>query len=143
MDTIIITISSISLFVSILAIVYTVRSNKRNIEITNRTNNHLSIINVEKSLAEIPSALRFHGINIEEVKKHISIEEFVYLLNSFTSGRLFYLSEDLTKKNNFNKGSYRWYIIKHPDFIKIWPYLKNMIYDKDYKRIIENTLNEQ
>lgn len=66
-------LSIIALLIAIIALYVSYKINNHTLEIINKTNNYLSMINIEKSLKDIPDALRFHGIEVNELKKMILI----------------------------------------------------------------------
>ena len=132
-----------ALVISIIALYISYKTNKYNLEITNKTNNYLSMIDIEKSLKDIPDALRFHGIEVNELKKNnLDVNEFIYLLNSFTSGTMFYIEGELANEEPFKENSYRYTMLSHPDVQNAWPFLSKMIEDSTYKRKIENTIKK-
>ena len=82
-----------ALLVSICAIAYTVYSNKRALKNSASLNNLITIVNVESQLGDVPSALKFHGVDPNELENiGVTSKEFAYLLTSFTVGGIYYKS---------------------------------------------------
>ena len=63
-------LSICALVISFITLYISYKTNKYNLEITNKTNNCLSMIDIEKSLKDIPNALRFHGVEVNELKRN-------------------------------------------------------------------------
>ena len=99
------------------------------------------MIQIENTLRNVSLALRFHGIEVADLEKTgVSVNEFVYLLNSFTSSSILYFSD--IDDRPFKKESYRYRMVSHPDVQKAWVYPDKMIEPSNYKTKIENTLRE-
>jgi len=134
--------SIFSLIISIVALYVTYKCNKKALELNNRNDHLLSMIQVENTLQNVSSALRFHGIEVADLEKTgVSVNEFVYLLNSFTSASIYFADTDIDDRP-FKKESYRYKMLLNPDVQKVWPYLSKMIEPSKYKMKIENTLME-
>jgi len=103
--------------------------------------NYTTMIEIENRLKDMPNALRFHGIDPAELTRvGIDVNEFVYLLNSFSSGSMFYQEGELANDHPFKENTYRHTMLSHPEVRKAWPYLRKMIEPSTYRRKIENTI---
>ena len=106
-----------------------------------KTANYTTMIDIEGRLKDMPGALRFHGISPSELTNAgIDMNEFIYLLNSFTSGSMFYQEGPQANEEPFGEDNYRFIMLSHPDVRKAWPYLRRMIEPSVYRRKIENTI---
>jgi len=136
------TVALFALLVSIFAIAYTVYSNKRALKNTAFLNNLITIVNVEAQLGDVPSALKFHGVDPKELENiGVSSKEFAYLLTSFTVGGIYYKAYFPNDNEPFSSGSYRYEMCKSIHTRQTWPILKNFIDGKCYRAKIEKTIN--
>jgi len=135
-------VSFFALLVSICAVAYTVYSNKKALKNSAFLNNLITIVNVEAQLGDIPSALKFHGVDPKELEDiGVSSKEFAYLLTSFTVGGIYYKAYFPNDNEPFGGGSYRHEMCKSKHTRKTWPILKKFIDDRNYRAKIEKTIN--
>ena len=121
-----IVIAVVALLVSIASSVWTIRQN-REMARTARLANLTNIVDIERSLGAVPSALRFHGINATELADAgITPQEFAYLLASCTATAFYHNASDENPDEPFAAGSYRGAMCVTPDFQRAWPLLKRM-----------------
>ncbi len=97
---------------------------------------------IKKSIITTPEILRFHGICKEELDNAgVSIEEFVYLLNSFNAGLAFYAPTEFGELKPFSSGSIRYKMCEEDSVQKVWPLLKKMMNEGQYRDKIDLTIN--
>ncbi len=72
--------------------------------------------------------LRFHGINPDTIEKEYGVTpgELSYLLQSFNSGSISSLLSNEKHKKPFEKGSYRYDILKNEPTQKAFPLIKQL-----------------
>ncbi len=100
-----------------------------------------TIIGVEAKIAEVPTALKFHNLDPDELGKiGLKSDEFAYLLTSFTAGGIYYKTFYPDDDTPFAEGSYRYIMCTSEATRKAWPILKNFITDTNYKKKIEKTV---
>lgn len=135
-------ISIIAIIISIGSFVYTIYSNARAVKNAAMFNNLTTIINVEAQLANVPSALKFHGVSIKELENiNITPQEFAYLLTSFTAGGIYYKTYFPNDSTPFDKNSYRYEMCQSEQTRNAWPILKKFITNTNYRKKIENTID--
>jgi len=132
--------STIAVILSITSFVWNIRINRKREIDSALALNHSATINIESRLADIPSALKFHGINEDELIKYgVSSKEFAYLLNNFTMGSTYHIILK-TKDRIFKKGSYRYNMCISEATRNVWPLLKRMLEPSQYRDRIEATI---
>lgn len=100
------------------------------------------VVDIERTLGEVPTALKFHGITIEEMKKaDIEPQELAYLLSSFTAGAIYHGTKVQRKIKTFQDGSYRYEMCKSEATRKAWPIIKRMMNPSNYRDKIDSTIN--
>lgn len=136
--------SAVSLAVSILAL----RINRDNFK--TRMQNHAFISNenhmieIESRIGQNPELLRFHGIEDPDAflkECDLTPAEFAYLLNSFTTGSIFYNTAiDEKKKTILKPNSYRWIMCKSEATKKAWPAVKMLLVENEYRDELERII---
>lgn len=103
---------------------------------------HLSdIVQVESRLANLPDALRFHGLSINELEEiDVTAEEFAYLLNSFTIGGVWHRILDKGVTSPFAPGSYRHTMCLSPHTRKAWPLIRKMMNPSEFVNRVDRTI---
>lgn len=120
-------IALLALFVSTITGVWTLRLNRDQLQ-SARLANVTNIVNIERSLSEVPSALRFHGISQQALDDAgITAQEFAYLLASCSATSVYHNFSGENPDQPFAPGSYRHAMCASPDFRKAWPLLKRMM----------------
>lgn len=95
---------------------------------------------LERSLADIPTAFRFHGITPEQLKEiGVTPEEFAYLVANFSAGHIFHFGI-LNNTEPFERDGYRYTMLKTQATRKAWPLIKRMIAPGKYGDKIEATI---
>lgn len=135
-------ISLTALLVSVVTLCWTVWCNLKQQQSLAVTSCLGSIAQIELKLAEIPRALEFHGIGVDELKAAgISPEEFAYLLASFTAGGLYYRLKREDPLVPFPSGSYRHTMLSSPMTRAAWPFLRKCLSASPYLEKLEATLS--
>lgn len=136
-----ISLSHVAIFISLISIAITLWFNFRKLEVQNMSNlSHM--IAQERFLADIPSAFRFHGITDDQIKNAgITAEELSYLVSSITAGGVYHRTHSPNCAKSFDKGSYRYNMIKSEEFRKAWPLVKQMMNKTSFTTKIDNTIN--
>jgi len=97
----------------------------------------------EAMLKDVPSALKFHGVSDEDLRRAgITPEEFVYLIVNFTGAGVLYRMSEPDSTAPFQKGSYRYVMLSQPATQRAWPLLRKLINPEigSYGKRIEATL---
>lgn len=86
-----------------------------------------TFIDLEREIYKTPSVLKFHGINEEDLREHnITVEEFCYLLASFTLNCL--ESRALqTPEQKVLITEYRRRMLECESIRRAWPLIKRMM----------------
>lgn len=101
---------------------------------------------IERSLKDVPGALRFHGITADELKKAaLTAEEFAYLSSVFTAGGLHVRAASIAgtpqpTNEPFPTGSYFHSLLSTPEVRHAWPVLTKMLSSSPFKHRIELTI---
>jgi hypothetical protein len=120
-------ISSLALFVSAITGIWTLRHARDQAQAA-RLANITSIVNIERSLGNVPTALRFHGITKDALAEvGITAEEFAYLLGSCSATSVYHNSSGEDPTRPFAAGSYRYTMCAAADFRRAWPLVKRMM----------------
>jgi len=136
-----VTISNLALVISASALGWTILSAKRQRQEGRALANLAHSIAVERQLAEVPEALRFHGIDPSDLAAvGITPEEFAYLINSFTVGRIYYSGVYPNRRKPFRPGTYRYKMCQSPDTRKAWPLLREMLAASNYRDAVDATI---
>jgi hypothetical protein len=120
-------IALVALFVSAVTGIWTLRLNRDQLQ-SARLANVTNIVNIERSLSDVPSALRFHGISQQSLDEAgITANEFAYLLASCSATSLYHNFSREDPNQPFAVDSYRYRMCATADFRKAWPLLKRMM----------------
>jgi hypothetical protein len=132
-------LSSLSLFVSIIAAVYA----RSSIRASTLAAHMSAIVQVESRLAELPDALRFHGLSVEDLKA-AGIEpcEFAYLLNSFTLGSIRQRILSRWDRRAFPSGDYRYQMCLAKETRRAWPLVKKLMNPGAFVDRIDRTIEK-
>ncbi len=135
-------ISLIATTISVVSLGWSVRTSLRQREGSAIAANLISLSQVEASIAEVPSALRFHGIELTDLEEGgITPEEFAYLLSNFTLGGVYYRSSPKAK-HMIEPGTYRYEMCQAEATRKIWPVLRRMISPSPYRDALDQVFLE-
>lgn len=134
-------ISLAAIIISFGSIVWSIHIGRRQINAAELASlSH--VVDIERTLGEVPTALKFHGITIEEMKKaDIEPKELAYLLSSFTAGAIYHGTKVQRKIKTFQVGSYRYEMCKSEATRKAWPIIKRMMNPSNYRDKIDSTIN--
>jgi len=100
-----------------------------------------SIVEVERSLAEVPSALRFHGITEQDLQDHgVTAAELAYLVASFTAGHIYHMTHNPDASGPFPEGGYRYQMCSSEHTRRVWPLLRRFYNFSPYVQRIEDTI---
>jgi len=120
-------ISSLALIVSAVTGVWTLRNSRDQAQAA-RLANVTSIIDTERSLAGVPTALRFHGITQAALDEAgVTAAEFAYLLANCSSTSLYHNWSSEDPNLPFAENSYRHAMCASADFRRAWPLIKRMM----------------
>lgn len=124
-------LSMIGLLLSFSSVTFGVIYTLKQVRNTSILASNAALIQVEKFLGDVPSALRFHGIEVEDLQNAgITAQEFVYLLTSCTGGAVYYRTSFYrTNDGPFEKGSYRYIMCLQPSTRKAWPLIRKLTAD--------------
>jgi hypothetical protein len=103
------------------------------------------IVTVELKLAELPSAIRFHGITEQELAAHdIAANELAYVVASFTAGRIYHEARKRHITAPFDQHSerYRYQMCISAKTRKAWPLVKRMMNQSSFVERIEATIRQ-
>ena len=96
---------------------------------------------IEKQMTNNPELLRFHGISKEMLAEQgFSVEDFSYLVESFTAGSIYHRATGDDTIRPFEPGHYRYNLLLQEDTRRIWPFLSKMLGPSKYKTRVENTI---
>src|SRR5438046_6838568 len=119
--------SLVALLVSACTGVWTLRHNRDQVHVA-RVANLVNIVEVERSLSEVPSALRFHGITEQALEEAgVTAAELAYLAASCSATGLYHNFSPEDPRQPFDSGSYRYRMCETADFRRAWPLLKRMM----------------
>jgi len=100
-----------------------------------------AIAQVERTLGQVPTAVRFHGIKPEELQEiGVTPEEFAYLVASFTVGWIHHYSMTPGDTDPWVEGSYRYNMFSSEPTRKAWPLIRRMMGPDKYCDKVEVTL---
>ena len=135
-------LSLIAILVSFCGLFWTIFYNRKQLRLNLFGSAHASFISVEQQLSNCGSALRFHGISLEQLEEHgLTSQEFAYLLTNFTAGGIYYKSiDDKSPVTPFPKDEYYYSMLLSPYTQKAWPLLRNCIGPSLFRDKIEATL---
>ena len=125
-------VSVLALIVSAVAFWQTMR--------LNRVAYYTEMAQVEARLSDLPGALRFHGLAKEDLLAvGLALDEFAYLLNSFTLGSTRHQVLSRSTKP-FRPGTYRYNMCKSEATRRAWPLIKMMMNTTDFVKAIDRTI---
>ena len=133
-------LSFAAVFVSLGALGWSVWSWRR-IEFRARAHENLKLMMaVEAKLADNPSALRFHGIEEAELAGiGLTVQEFIYLVQSFSAAQAFYEFETTKRDEVFLGDDYRAVICANASVQRAWPYVRRFMDDTVYRDRLDKT----
>lgn len=136
-------IAAFAAILSLITLVWTIVSYVRQQRATSLFNNLAAIIQVEAQLKDIPSALKFHGVDPGDLEKcGITSQEFAYLLANFTASGIYYKVYEPCETGPFNPKTdeYRYRMCVADATRKAWPLLRRFIDVGNYRARIEATI---
>ena len=134
-------ISLIALALSILSTIISVVFALRQIKTTSILASNAAIINTERELGKVPSALKFHGINEDDLKQaDITPEELAYLLTSCTGGAIYYRTLRKASDDPFEEGTYRYIMCSQPSTRRAWPLIRRLMGDHIFRTKMDKTI---
>jgi len=99
------------------------------------------MIATEAKLAEVPTALRFHGITESQIEATgLTVKEFIYLVGSFSAGQTFYEFEQLNPEVPFPQDNYRGVMCSHEDVARAWPLIRVFMDDTPFRKKLETSI---
>lgn len=126
--------------ISGLFVVWTVWFNLKQAQ-TLRLTNLAHLIGLERSIAEIPTVFRFHGISEAQIKEAgLTPQELAYLVASTTAGGVYHMTHARNVIEPFQEGSYRHAMCASLDFRRAWPLIKIMMNESGYIQRIDSTI---
>ena len=132
--------------ISIIALLYTCWHNDRLRRDTLRATNLSAMLDIENRILQNPELLKFHGIEIDDLRKAgITLEEFTYLLASFTAGGIYHKGMSRGSDKPFDpvkSGAYRYWMCHSEKTRKAWPFLEKMMSESAYKSRIKATIEQ-
>jgi hypothetical protein len=135
------TILAISLIVSLLALWQAVRIYKRQETASTRLAHLPSILAVEGSLANLPEALRFHGIDPKDLEEAgITPQEFAYLLTSFTCGGVWHQIAPPSVKTDYEIDEYRSRMCESEPTRKAWPLVRRLMNTSTFVTLVDSAI---
>jgi hypothetical protein len=135
-------LSMIALLLTFSSITFGIIYTLRHVKNTSILASNAALIQVEKFLCDAPTALRFHGIEPEDLKNAgITEKEFVYLLTSCTGGAVYYRTSFLKVNDKpFEEGTYRYIMCLQPSTRRAWPLIRKMTADHVFRRKMDKTI---
>jgi hypothetical protein len=128
-------ISSISILLSTIAILYALRHNRNEYNKSALAINTSLMTEIEGRIGQSPSLLRFHGIyNFNQALDDAGIkaDELAYLINSFTAGATYYRNATI-KNRILALDSYRHNMAMSPDTRRAWPLVRKFLAPSEYR----------
>lgn len=120
-------IAILALLISTLIGVWTLRHTREQARAA-RLANVTNIVSIERSLADVPTATRFHGISQQDLDEAgITAAEFAYLVASCSATSLYHNSSEENPGAPFAPGNCRRSMCESADFRRAWPLLKRMM----------------
>ena len=126
-------LSIASPIIAILALSIALLSWRANIRKSRLIEHYRHIMSTDSMFAKNKELLRFHGINPDTIKEEYGVNstELSYLLQSFNAGSISYLISNKRHKKPFNKGSYRYNILKNDATQKAFPLIQQLFDSKN------------
>ena len=104
--------------------------------------NHNALVSVEARLADVPSALRFHGIDPSDLSKHgLTDGEFAYSVNSFSVGGTYYRTAPKPEWM-LRPGTYYHEMCRAEATRRAWPLLRRMLQPSPYRERLDSVFKE-
>lgn len=99
-----------------------------------------STVSVERSLAEVPEAFRFHGISQADLDEAgITDKELAYLVANFTAGRIHDAAAYTMSNKPFDKLNYRYKMLEQLATRNAWMLILRMMTEDKYIRRLQKT----
>jgi len=134
--------ATIALVLSLVSITTTLVFTLRQIRTTSILASNAAILEVEKLLGDVPSALKFHGIQEDDLRQaDITPREFAYLLTSLTGGAIYHRTVRKTNDDPFEEGSYRYIMCSQPSTQRAWPLIRRMMGEHIFRTKMDKTIN--
>lgn len=132
--------SGIALIISLVSIIGTLWFNRRLLGVSSMS--HLAhLIPLERSIAEVPTVFKFHGITDAEISNAgITPQELAYLVASTTAGGVYHRTHSPGLEQPFLEGSYRYTMCNTKEFRDAWPLVKRMMNESDFTKRIDSTI---
>lgn len=105
-----------------------------------------AFVGLERSIADAPSVLRFHGITEADLERAgVTAAELSYLMATLTAGGIHIKATAIRDpsaidSSPFPPGSYYYTLLRSPDVQKAWAVMSHVFSDSIYKTKIEATL---
>ena len=105
-----------------------------------------AFVALERSIADAPSVLRFHGISEGDLKKAgVTVAELSYLMATLGAGGIHIKATAIRNPGAvdpgpFLPGSYYYTLLSSPDVQRAWKIMSHVFADSIYKTKIEATL---
>jgi len=133
--------SVIALLLSLVSFSWTIGSYFSKTHKTAVSTNIIATANLERSLADIPTALKFHGIEQNDLEDAgVTPEEFAYLVASLSVGEVYHRFYNVRGTTAFKPSSYRYTMCAAPATQRAWPLLRRMLSPSAYRDKLENTI---
>lgn len=118
------------------------RKARRQQEVSETWLSHLAeIVAVEGQLGQLPEALRFHGLNKEDLDQAgVTPHEFAYLLNSFTLGGTWHRILHPNCRTPFGVDHYRYRMCESEATRRAWPLIRKMMNPNEFVESIDATI---
>lgn len=134
------------LILAIIALIKYIKSIKeKDLEAVSTT--LTNIAQLEVKLKDIPTGLKLHGIDLENLKNlGVTPQELAYLASSFTIGGTYYRkTSPIHDKNKekivpFAKNTYRYNMCVSRHMSKAWPEYRKLLDPSNYRDKIEKTM---
>jgi hypothetical protein len=105
-------VSLLAALISVISLVWSIRTSLNQREGAAIIANLTNIAEIEATLGQVPTALRFHGIDPDELESHgVTPQEFAYVVSNFAIGGVYYRSSP-QPENLLKSGSYRYEMCK-------------------------------
>ncbi|MEU4240214.1 hypothetical protein [Actinoplanes sp. NPDC026619] len=107
-----------------------------------------TFVTLERSIAQVPSVLRFHGLGEEDLERAgITAAELSYLMATLTAGGIPIKATAISNPESVNSepfpaGSYYHTLLSSADVQRAWGVIGHIFADSIYKKKIEATLHE-
>jgi len=126
-------LSITTIIISILALTIVIFTWKSNMRASRDIQHYNLITQADSMFAEHKELLRFHGINSDTIEEEYEVTpgELSYLLHSFNSGSISSLFSNEKHKKPFEKGSYRYDILKNEPTQRAFPLIKQLFYSNN------------